>query len=465
MSITEHFTRFDLRRSTLILLAAAVLATIPAAALAQFPPVLTPPPNIVLPNYQGIPIGPFAGLEGSAYVARIDDPASAWFNPAGLSRATGTQISGSAGLYQYTKLTPKESTNAASSVDHVPNLVGFTIPSKHSLTLGMAILTPVSWTQQTDTEIFATPSGNPERLGYSSNSEYRRRLVALSAGYDSKKKWRFGGGLTFLYSNLTMRQTSSDRIAAPTSIQTLLVSSEVRGTDVKVGSVAGIQFDPHPRIRIGGVFRTSGFSIYRSGSATLDGTQRSGSSALGASFFDPSAEFHNKLPFEATGAFAWVGGRGEIEADVHGYTYIGPYAMLSSPVSSVLYLDDGTGAPPTVTKQPFNGLTSASRSIANASVGGRYKLFSSREMRLHFGFATDMSPVAPEDTVFDKVDLKAWTVGLSGRAQKLTYAAGFNYRAGTSADFTVQNVLSGQPITTNIHVRTMGMIYSLSYQF
>jgi len=419
----------------------------------------------VLPNYQGIPVGPFAGLEGSAYVARIDDPAAAWFNPAGLTRVTGAQISGSAGLYQYTKLTPKASPNGASSVEHVPNLVGFTLPSKHSLALGMAILTPVSWTQQTDTEIVASPSGNPERLGYSSNSDYRRRVIAMSAGYDSKKKWRVGGGLTILYSNLRMTQTSSDRIATPTSLQTLLVSSEVRGTDVKIGSVAGIQFDPHPRIRIGGVFRTSGFSIYRSGSATLDGTQKVGAASLGASFFDPAAEFHNKLPFEATGAFAWIGGRGEIEVDVHGYTSISPYAMLSSPITSAIYQDDGTGAPPTVTKQPFGGLTSASRSVGNASVGGRYKLFSGREMRLHFGFSSDMSPVAPEDKVFDKVDLTAWTIGLSGRAEKLTYAAGFNYRAGTSEDFTVQNVLSGQPYITNIHVRTMGMIYSLSYQF
>jgi hypothetical protein len=49
--------------------------------------------------------------------------------------------------------------------------------------------------------------------------------------------------------------------------------------------------------------------------------------------------------------------------------------------------------------------------------------FSRRELRLHFGVTTDLSPVAPEDQVFDKVDLLAWTVGLSGRLDKLTYAA------------------------------------------
>ena len=43
----------------------------------------------------------------------------------------------------------------------------------------------------------------------------------------------------------------------------------------------------------------------------------------------------------------------------------------------------------------------------------------------------------------------------------LTYAAGFNYR-WHSENFTVPNVISGQPVETNIRIRTTGMIYSLS---
>jgi long-subunit fatty acid transport protein len=458
-------TEGSVRHAAMWVIATFVLITVPTAVMAQLPAVLTSPPNIVLPNYQGIPVGPFAGLEGGAHVARVDDPAAAWFNPAGLSRATGAQISGSAGLYQYTKLSPKTSENADSAVQHVPNLVGFTLPTQGKLTLGMAILTPVSWTQRTNTETVTSVSGNPERLAYSANSELSRRVVALSAGYDGKKKWRVGGGLTLIYNSLTMAQTISDRIADPTDIRTLLVSSEVRGSDFKIGTVAGIQYDPHPKIRIGGVMRTSGFSVYRSGTGTLDGTQKSGSASLGASFFDPSAEFHYKLPFEAAGAIAYIGGRGEIEADVHGYTSISPYQMLSSPVSQLIYQDDGTGGAPSVVKQPFLGLTSASRSVTNVAVGGRYKLLSDKELRLHFGITSDMSPVAPEDQVFSKVNLLAWTIGLSGKAQKLTYAAGFNYRSGKSDSLAVPNVLSGQPLLTDIHIRTMGGIYSLSYNF
>jgi hypothetical protein len=33
--------------------------------------VATAPPNVVLSNYDNVPVGPFGGLEGSAYVARV----------------------------------------------------------------------------------------------------------------------------------------------------------------------------------------------------------------------------------------------------------------------------------------------------------------------------------------------------------------------------------------------------------
>ena len=54
--------------------------------------VATVPPNIVLANYDNVPVGPYGGLEGTAYVARVSDPSAAWFNPAGLSRQSSAQI-------------------------------------------------------------------------------------------------------------------------------------------------------------------------------------------------------------------------------------------------------------------------------------------------------------------------------------------------------------------------------------
>jgi hypothetical protein len=442
-----------------------VVLSAPQLVRAQTADVATPPPNIVVPNYEGIPAGPFGGLEGSAYVARANDPSAAWFNPAGLSRAKGAQITGSAGLYQLTGVSPDALPGSGSSVQNLPNLVGFTVQAGDKLTLGMAILTPVSWTQTTNAQLLTTVNGNQERFAYSATSAFSRRVAAFSAGYDSGSIWRVGGGLTFMYTSLTAGETVSDRIAAPTDLRTLLVSSTVSGSDLQIGAVGGVQIDPSPHLRIGAVMRTSGFSVHQTGTATLDGTAHTGTMSLGASFLDASAHFHYDMPFEATGAIAFVGTRAELEVDVHGYSSVAPYALISSPMNEVIYRDTGNGAPPTVLQQPFPGLTSASRALANASVGGHVQLRTDRQLRLHYGIATDLSPVAPDDQVFDQVDLFAWTLGLSGRAGKLSYAAGVNYRGGTSHNIVLRNLISGEPVQTAIKISAIGMIYSLSYQF
>jgi hypothetical protein len=84
-------------------MAAAIVAasTSSFAQSTDLTPIISPPPNIIIPNYNGIPTGPLGGLEGSAHVARSGDTAAPWFNPAGLSQA-GTQLSGSVGNYQFT---------------------------------------------------------------------------------------------------------------------------------------------------------------------------------------------------------------------------------------------------------------------------------------------------------------------------------------------------------------------------
>ena len=98
--------------------------------------VSTVPPNVVLANYDDVPVGPYGGLEGSAYVTRVSDPSAAWFNPAGLSRQTGAQISGSAGVYQWTTVSPQALPNRGGSRGQLPNVVGFTAQVRPGLTAG-----------------------------------------------------------------------------------------------------------------------------------------------------------------------------------------------------------------------------------------------------------------------------------------------------------------------------------------
>src|SRR5262245_56553147 len=173
-------------------------AVVPAMAAAQtVDQVVTPPANIVLSNYNGVPIGPFGGLEGQAVAARVGDPSSSWFNPAGLAQEGGAQISGSAGVYQWTAITPNALPNGGSSIQQLPNLVGFTLNAGLRTTLGFAVLTTTAWNQEIDSELVTSTSAMQERVAYSADSDFSRRVVALSAGYRMESSLRVGGGLAF----------------------------------------------------------------------------------------------------------------------------------------------------------------------------------------------------------------------------------------------------------------------------
>src|SRR5262252_8359807 len=148
-----------MRKVFWIALAVVVVST---KVMAQPANITAPPPNIIVPNYNGVPIGPLGGLEGSAYIARAGDTSAPWFNPAGLSQA-GTQLSGTVGNYQWTTVTPMRLPNEAGSTQHLPNLVGATAKFK-GFTLGFSLVTTVSWASGLNTLYTLTNAdGNPER--------------------------------------------------------------------------------------------------------------------------------------------------------------------------------------------------------------------------------------------------------------------------------------------------------------
>src|SRR6476620_2991819 len=112
-----------LNKIALLLVAGCVVAE---NVWAQEELITTPPPNLVIANYNSTSVGPYGGLEGAAYVARIDDPSAAWFNPAGLARQATPQISGSAGVYQRTLVAPTALPNQGGTIQPLPNFDGFT---------------------------------------------------------------------------------------------------------------------------------------------------------------------------------------------------------------------------------------------------------------------------------------------------------------------------------------------------
>jgi hypothetical protein len=453
-------------RETALVLCVVVclLAASAGSAIAQTAEVIALPPNIILPNYLSVPSGPYGGLESAATVARTSDPSSAWFNPAGLSRAAGTEITGSAGLYQLTTVSPAPFPQDGGSAQQLPNLVGFTIRTSPTLTLGFALVTTNSWVQETNSQIVVRTAPLQERYSYSADSELSRRVAALSAGYSRGGTWRFGGGLAISFSDLREVQTVTDREADSSALRTLMVSSRVGGSALQMRPVLGAQIDLSPSWQAGVMFRAPGFTVRRTGTAVLEGTLGGESGSLGTSFFDPDARFDQKLPSEVHAGLAFLGERIAIEFDVQAYTSIDAYPLISSD-EPVLVYTDGPAMAPIVTSSPYPGLISASRGFANVAVGGHYLLSPSRSMRLHFGVASDLSPVADADQIYARANLLAWTAGLSGSVGRFTFSGGIDVRTGSADNIVLRNLIVGETVAPDIDVRTIGLIYALAYRF
>jgi hypothetical protein len=138
------------------------------------PPLVIPAGNVLLPNSNSVPLGPYAGLEGGAHVARVGDPSSAWLNPAGLSRAQDAEISASSGVFQISTLSTPDAPGSGGSVVRLPSLVGFMVKGLFGgkMTFGLSVATVTSWSQ--DTDGFVVSDGpSAQRFAFSADSSFR----------------------------------------------------------------------------------------------------------------------------------------------------------------------------------------------------------------------------------------------------------------------------------------------------
>jgi hypothetical protein len=423
-----------------------------------------PPVNIMLPNYNTVPVGPNAGLEG-AYVARVGDPSAGWINPAGLSRGHTAELSGSSGLYELATVSPKGFPNSGGSFDSVPSLVGVTVPKRVGgrWTLGFVVVTPNWWAQGTDSETIAGQPDSRLRFAYSSDAHYEQLVIAGAIG-GAWGRWRVGGSVALTETNVSRNAVVSDRVATDAGLSSVLIESRASGSATQVRPVAGLQYDASKHVLLGVTVRMPAVTVLRGGSYTAEAVAAA-SSSQGLSFFDPNAAFVYHFPFEFHGGVAYVAPRVEIEVDVHSYTRVATYAMLSSSQPAITYADGPPGAGPVIDTQPFSGFTSESRAVVNASAGGHVSLTADGRWRVHFGGATDRSPVGPAEQVFTRVDLYGGTLGISGTKGGLQFTIGANYRAGSSNDFAVRRLPGIGVIPMGLRVETLGLIYAISYKF
>src|SRR5689334_13519722 len=91
------------------------------------PAIAVAPTNVLLPNYSGVPIGEIGGLEVGAFLARANDSSAVYYNPAGLTRAEQTSVSGTAGVFQFGAVSADGVAESARSFQQLPAMFAFVL--------------------------------------------------------------------------------------------------------------------------------------------------------------------------------------------------------------------------------------------------------------------------------------------------------------------------------------------------
>ncbi len=457
-----------MRRPLPALVCALIAAGASTAGAQTPPPVAQPPYSVVLPNYNTVPVGELASLEAGAFVARANDTSSAFHNPAGLTRAGRTSISGNAGVFQFGSITPEGLESSGASFQQIPAMFAFVLNNllgKEQWAGGLSVARVNAWNQGVDSERTLTVGSLSERMSYSSVTDFSSWMVNMGVGYSNSSRLRLGGSLDLQLTTSDRRQALGDQFRTASGLSALLVESNGSGWITHLRLTAGTQYDLTPNLTLGAVVRTGGLGLLSSGATSLEGLTHIGPLTSTASFFDESPEVAYRIPVEVKVGAAWRGRRAEIEVDMLAYTGTGLYDAYTSSETLSVIVDPGQGAPPLVQQFPYRPPVIDSRSVINFAVGGRYNLMSDGAWKLHGGYATDGSPVGEQDTAFTKVDLTKFTVGISGRTKYFLGSAGLHYLSGTSDEITLAELRSGQQLTTRMNVKAVGFLYSLALLF
>ncbi len=439
----------------------------PVALAAQ---TVTVPPNLILPNYDRIPVGQREGIEAGAYLARTNDAAANWYNPAGLAKSVKSSLNASATAYEWTSMSLEGFgvSEGRSRISSVGTLLGVVIGEDvlHSdhVRLGFAITRPIVWQPSSIELSFPLQSGQ-ELIAYSTNVSFDVMVPSLSVAYApggvASGRVRLGAGLGVAVTTMGQDQDVSDRVTTPTTATVRRNNFASDGSTWQLRLTGGVQWDATSRVTLGAFVvapttRISGTSRLASVNSNWTPVQLSD-----FTFADPEVPLDYRLPLELAAGGALQFAKGQIELDVHYYGALDPYVLYESALTGRLTVVDNGGAP-VVTTPPFGTTMNSARAVTNIALGGSYPL--SGKFRFHAGFSTDRSPVADQtQSLFRQVDLSRVTAGISLTGLRLSGSLGFGYSFGSGTRQTLGSTLGGQQTETRLSVKSANLLFALSY--
>jgi long-chain fatty acid transport protein len=244
-----------------------------------------------------------ASALAGAWVARADDAAANWYNPAALARLDGMQLQFGGAFFQASGNTELNSGDAAWGLDPAT-------PSDFEAT-GEGIAAPHVYFSQRIGQQWAWGVGLNRPFGFSrewserpvtfatEKAELGTYAVNLNGAWAINEFWSLGAGITYLTADL---ETFSREVAVNLDNDPSTV--EATGRSNLNGSGSDIGFV------LAGLYATPGFSaalVYRSSiSPTLDGDLTfAGFGPAQALFPDSPAQVVLDLPAELVGGVAW----------------------------------------------------------------------------------------------------------------------------------------------------------------
>lgn len=435
-----------------------------AAIIAQSVAV---PPNLILTNYDRLPVGQREGIEAGAFLARTNDAGANWYNPAGLGNSVETSLNAGANAYEWTKMGLEGfgTTQGRSRINTIGTLISVAIGKgtikSDEWRLGFSLARPIVW--RPSSIDFAFSPNVDQVVAYASNADFNVMIPAVAIAYApggvSTGRFRIGAGLGMAITSLSQNQSISSRVTTPTSASLTEQSFSAEGSTWQLQPSGGVQWDATSRIILGARVVAPGIRILGGTRMTLETSQFTSPTSTDLVFRDNEATFDYKRPLEASVGAAYHTSSIELELDVHYYGAINSYELYSSDSTATLTTVDSTGTP-TVTNPPFIATVNNARAVTNVAVGGHYRL--SQSLRVHAGFASDLSPVDDEaQSIFRKVDLSRFTAGLSLTGQRLSGSLGLGYSVGSGT----REFLGPATGETRLNIKTLNVLFGLSFAF
>ena len=306
---------------------------------------------------------------------------------------------------------------------------------------------------------------NAGRVMYSGLSDMSGWMASLAVARRTGRQLRLGASLDVQKTDIKRDGTQSALLLTGTDLGSFLVDSKVSASVVHVRASVGVHYDITPAFRLGALVRTPGLAISRSGSFSHEGAVSVGTATTTASFFEPGGDVEYRLPFEFKVGAAVLLTRAQFEVDVNTWTGGDPYAAFRSSGTWSIITDAGNGSPPTVQTPELEAPIVDPAAVMNVAIGGQYHLTENGSWMIHGGFATDRSPVGPKDTFFTKADMRALTVGVSGRTRFILGSVGLRYQWGTTGEFSLRRFQDTQQLKTRFKLSTIGIVYSVGLLF